>query len=180
MGAVGVGDVGAIDVLEVFTVDYVTDVAFVAIEVIGIARKLDIHTGIEEHGGILYVMPIIDYAVECVIRYLDVLRGVDRDAIPLFVICEPTAIEPQILDRKGIAGCDLARSCDMDRGSAYIAEAVIENAAMVEQATLYVDITRYGALAPARLDRYKQTHAAYVLEGAVLDVYVSRLHEIAS
>ena len=179
-GAVGGGDVGAIDVFEVFAVDYVTDVAFVAIEVIGIARKLDIHTGIEEHCGILYIMPIIDDAVEGVIRYLDVLRGVDRDGIPLLVICEFTAIKPQILDREGIVGCDLARSGDVDSGSADIAEAVIENTAMVEEATLDVDITRYSALAPARLDRYKQTHTAYVLEGAVLDVYVGSLHEIAS
>ena len=74
----------------------------------------------------------------------------------------------------------MARSGDVDSGSAYIAEAVIENAAMIEETTLDVYITRYGALAPARLDRDKQAHAAYVLEGAVLDVYVGRFHKIAS
>lgn len=178
--AVGGCNISAVDVLIVLSVDDVADIALIAIEVIGIIRNFDIHTGIEEHCGVLNLVPLVDDSVEGIIFDLYVLCRVDRDRVPLLVIRELTVGYRDILDGKGIARCYLTRSCYMNVGSVYIGKRIVQDSAMVEETTLNIDITRNGAFAPARLDRDEQTYSAYVLEGAVFNVDVGRFHKIAS
>ena len=179
-GSVRVGDVGSVDLLIVFARDDVTEVAFIGIEVVGITRDLDIHTGIERDRSLLDIVPIVNNAVEDVICDLDVLRRVDGDSVPKLVICELTLIDGDVLDRKCIARCNLAGSCEVDAGSYGVSEVIVDYSGVVEEAAVDIDVASYGAFSPAGLYGDKYTGSAYGSDGAILDVYVGCLHEISS